>query len=69
MVCSVLMLNIPTHTPDAVVPLNTKEEAPVVTTETDLQGGSYHFSQQVMHVQVVGLLQGLHETRHFKQIC
>ena len=55
MVCPVLMLNIPNHTPDAVVPLYTQQEAPMVTTETDLQGGSYHFSQQVMHVQVVGL--------------
>ena len=50
------MLTIPYHIPDAVVPLNTKQEAPMVEiTETDLQGGSCHFSQQVMHVQVVCL--------------
>ena len=49
------MLTIPYHFPDAVVPL-TKQEAPMVEImETDLQGGSYHFSQEVMHVQVVGL--------------
>ena len=42
------MLTISYHIPDAVVPLNTKQEAPMVEiTETDLQGGSYHFSQQV----------------------
>ena len=47
-VCLVLMLTISYHIPDAVVPLNTKQEAPMVEiTETDLQGGSYHFSQQV----------------------
>jgi len=46
----VLKLTIPNHTPDAVVPLNTEQEAPVIEiTETDLQGGGYHFSQQVMH--------------------
>ena len=50
------MLTIPYHIPDAVVPLNTKQETPIVDiTETDLQGGSYHFSQQVRHVQVVCL--------------
>ena len=55
-VCLVLMLTIPYHIPDAVVPLNTKQETPIVDiTETDLQGGSYHFSQQVRHVQVVCL--------------
>ena len=50
------MLTIPNHIPDAVVPLNTKQEAPMVEImETDLQGGSYHFSQHVMDVQLVCL--------------
>ena len=42
------MLTIPNYIPDAVVPLNTKQEAAMVEiVETDPQGGSYHFSQQV----------------------
>ena len=48
-----MMLTILNYTPDAVVPLNTEQEAPMVEIGvTDLQGGSYHFSQEVTNVQV-----------------
>ena len=49
------MLTIPNHFPDGF-PRNTEQENPMVEiTETDLQGGSYHFSQHVMDVQLVCL--------------
>jgi len=52
-VCPVMMLTILNYTPDALVPLNTEQEAPKVEIGvTDLEGGSYHFSQQVTNVQV-----------------
>ena len=64
------MLTIPDRFPDGVVPRNTEQENPMVESmETDLQGGSYHFSEHVMDVQLVCLCKGLHETHHFKQIC
>ena len=48
-----MMLTILNYTPDAVVPLNTEQEAPMVEIGvTDLEGGSYHFSQEVTNVQV-----------------
>ena len=52
-VCPVMMLTILNYTPDAVVPLNTEQEAPMVEIGvTDLEGGSNHFSQEVTNVQV-----------------
>ena len=48
--CAQLTLLVPSYLPDAVLPLTAQQEASMVEIGvTDLQCGSYHFSQQVTH--------------------
>ena len=48
--CAQLTLLVPSYLPDAVLPLTAQQEASMVKMGvTDLQCGSYHFSQQVTH--------------------
>jgi len=48
--CAQLTLLVPSYLPDALLPLTAQQEASMVEIGvTDLQCGSYHFSQQVTH--------------------
>ena len=48
--CAQLTLVVPSYLPDAVLPLTAQQEASMVEIGvTDLQCGSYHFSQQVTY--------------------